>query len=175
MRSEPPKEMRTETVREPKSYPCAECGKHWILGKSVIGQHYVIDHARIAHCVRKPDCRARQLPALIGLDRDVYGREPRKHLVDQMDIRPGWQEGRRAVSKNPTHRQDEWKLIGWMPKYTEMERVEACIKYHSWCYPVCMPYACRLNADESDVLGTDPATESFFHFAWANLFCKYQE
>jgi len=44
-----------------------------------------------------------------------------------------------------------WKAIGWTPKYSEMERVEAAIHYLSLCWPACMPYACRLNADESDV------------------------
>ena len=33
-----------------------------------------------------------------------------------------------------------------------MERVEACIKHHSWCLSVCMESACLLTQDDDNIV-----------------------
>ena len=117
----------------PPTFPCADCGKIW--KEEALRRHQCYrDREGAAHCASKPDCRGRQLSTKHGWDKRTWSRTAREYWYDQLDIRP-----------------EDWEKTGWTPKYTEVQRVEAAIHYLSLCWPACMPYACVLNGDESDV------------------------
>ena len=107
-------------------------------------------------CTDKRDCRQRSLTRTVGRELGkpeikvlewLWIRFPRDLIWQRMDIR--------------------LKQEKWRPRWPLHERVLACILYHSWCYPVCMPYAVQLahtcplaGRDDSD---PDAIVEDRYH------------
>ena len=111
---------------------CSECGIDF--PERARGRvDYVLDADGNYHCREKKYCRARSLPLKVGTGN--FAQIDRAAYLYQMDVRP-----------------DSYKTSGWRPIHSWEERVEAGIIYHSLCFPVCMPYACELNSDDSDVV-----------------------
>jgi hypothetical protein len=48
----------------------------------------------------------------------------------------------------PGQLEGDWLAAG----VHSMERVEACIKHHSWCLSVCMESACLLTQDDDNIV-----------------------
>jgi hypothetical protein len=94
-------------------------------------------------CVDDRDCRTRLLSIALGIELQqakwLFFKYPRDRVYREMDIRP-----------------KDWRVTGWVPRYTMRERVKACILYHSWCYPVSLDYAVQLAGTLPRVGRDDP-------------------
>jgi DNA-binding transcriptional ArsR family regulator len=129
------------TAAPTKGWTCTDCGFVW-EPTAILGQHYHISpQDQRVRCILKPYCRQRQLRRKLNLagpgtdGRVLYGQIPTERLRHMADPRP-----------------PNWREINWRPIGTEMQRVEAYLLIHSVCFPVCMPYACKLNTTGDEVV-----------------------
>jgi hypothetical protein len=120
-------------------WQCVDCGMVWARD-AILGQHYHVssDDDQI-RCVLRTYCRQRQLRRemnLAGPDggRVYYGQIPTPRMLHLADPRP-----------------KDWQVRRWKPLGTCMQRLDAFLMLHTVCFPVCRLYACKLNADGSDV------------------------
>lgn len=131
-RPKPPK--KTAEGGPPKT--CCEC--RLVFTEDVLkrGVGYRARQDGSVVCQDHKSCRSRQLTIKLGKELGTQpGREgewlffkyPRDLVRAQMDVRP-----------------KDWKVRGWLARYSLAERVLACVLYHSWCYPVCLEYAVQL-------------------------------
>jgi hypothetical protein len=127
--------MKAEKQAIPEKVVCRDCGMVF----TAKGQYKRVSEGK-SICRDGPSCRQRVLSATLGID--LFTRYPRERTFFEMDTRP---PGRNKTGPwEPLHSRD----AGWQALHSEDERVMAAWIYYSWCYPVGLPYAVQIDADD---------------------------
>lgn len=113
---------------------CSECA--FVFTEEAINRGARLRKRRdgTVRCQEDKACRSRSLTTTLGKELDssppedwLYFKYPRDRVKAQMDVRP-----------------KDWKETGWKPRYPLADRVMSCVLYHSWCWPVSLPFAVQL-------------------------------